>query len=320
MEQESNSNLLNAYLVVGTDALKRRTVMERLRSRFEALGDLAFNHDVISGETGTGDQIVSACNTLPFASDLRLVEVTDIEKLSKTGQDAIAAYLEDPCPTTVLAMCGDKLAKSTRLYKATSALGKNAVIPCEPMKRFELVKAVRSMAVGYGFVMTQAAAEKLVNLVGEDTIRIDSELGKLALSHRSVDPVNEHEVELLVARTVDAKPWELVDAFSSRDLRNSIRILALLPSESPYSLLSRCTARIRELMCAQSLAAEGSHAIALELGLPEWRVKNHANWARRFDRGELERILVAARDCEKDMKSGSEPKAAFKAWLVDSLS
>ena len=43
-------NLLPAYLINGEDQLKRETVLKRLRSRLEAMGDLDFNCDTFDGK------------------------------------------------------------------------------------------------------------------------------------------------------------------------------------------------------------------------------------------------------------------------------
>ena len=67
--------LLSAYLINGEDELKRETVLKRLRARISKLGDIDFNCDTFDGETASGGDIVSACNTMPFASDVRLVVV-----------------------------------------------------------------------------------------------------------------------------------------------------------------------------------------------------------------------------------------------------
>ena len=61
--------LLPAYLINGEDELKRETVLKRLHARIAKLGDIDFNHDVFHGESASGDDIVSACNTVSFASD-----------------------------------------------------------------------------------------------------------------------------------------------------------------------------------------------------------------------------------------------------------
>lgn len=320
MSDTKSQKLLPAYLAVGEDALKRRTVLERLRKRVAEYGDLEFNHDEFDGDRASGSDIAVACNTLPFASEIRLVEVARAEKLGKQDADVVCAYLAAPNESTVLVLSAEKLAKNTRLYKAVAAIGKTAVIDCAPMKRYELVRALRSMAVGHGITMTESAAEMLVSYVGEDTVRLDSELRKLALAHTGSDPVTQREVEGLVARTNEAKPWELVDAFSARDAKSCLRLLPLLTSASPYALIGMCTNRLRELACAKSLDARGEGGqLAATLGVPAWRVKNHLAWARGYSEGELKKAFATARDCERAMKSGTDAQDAFRDWLFSTM-
>lgn len=320
MNTREKKPLLPAYLAVGEDALKRRTVLDRLRKRVSEIGDLEFNHDVFDGDRASGSDIAVACNTLPFASDLRLVEVTHAEKLGKADSEVLCAYLAAPSDSTVLVLSAEKLAKNTRLYKAVSAIGKTAVIDCAPMKRYELVRALRSMAVGHGITMTESAADTLVSLVGEDTVRLDTELKKLALSHMGQDPVSESEVTTLVTRTNEAKPWELIDAFSARDAHTCLKLLPQLGSSSPYALIGMCANRLRELSCAKALDARGEgQRLAEVLKVPAWRVKNHVAWSRKFSEAELAHAFSTMRDCERAMKSGTNPETAFRDWLFSTI-
>lgn len=316
-QTKQEAPLLPVYLVVGEDALKRDTVMKRLRTRLSAMGDLSFNSDEFSGETASGVDIVTACNTLPFASPVRLVEVRAADKLKKPDAEELVAYLNAPNNSTVLALVADKLAKSTRLYKAIAQHGKTAVIDCTPLKRYELPKTVRAMAVGHGVTLTEGAALQLVDLVGEDTVHLDNEIKKIALAHRGADAVNEHEVVAMVSRTAEVKPWEFVDAFAARDTRKCLLYLGRMDSVSPHALLAMCTTRLRELICARSMAARGNpRGVATALKMPDWRVKNHAAWARGFTGGELRAALISARDTEQAMKSGADPQAAFLDWVL----
>lgn len=315
MANKGNERLLGAYLIVGEDELKRQRVLERLRKRVAALGDLEFNHDEFDGDTATGTDIAAACNTLPFASEMRLVEVRNGDGLKAAEQAVLVSYLSAPCQTTVLAFSAPKLAKNTKLYKAFAALGKQAVIDCSPMKRYELVRAIRSMAVGYGFTLTESAATLLVELAGEDTVRLDFELQKLSAAAQGSDPIGPREVEALVARTTEAKPWELVDAVAERNLKKALVLLGLM-EDAPLKLLAMCTARFRELACAKSLAARGESArLAEALGMPAWRVKNHGAWARNYSDGEIRRAFSSSRDCEQAMKTGAGEEA-FVDWLI----
>ena len=316
-QKKQEAPLLPVYLIVGEDALKRDTVMKRLRARLSSMGDLSFNADEFDGETAQGGDIVTACNTVPFASPVRLVEVRAVDKLKKADAEQLVSYLGSPNGSTVLALVAEKLAKNTRLYKAVAACGKTAVIDCAPLKRYELPRTVRSMAVTHGVTLTEGAAVKLVDLVGEDTVHLDSELKKIALAHRGTDAVNEHEIVDMVSRTAEVKPWEFVDAFAARDVRKFLLYLGRMDSVSPHALLAMCTTRLRELVCARSMADRGNpRGVAAALKAPDWRVKNHVNWARGFTAAELRRAIISSRDTERAMKSGADPRSAFLDWVL----
>ena len=317
MANNENKGLLPAYLVTGTDELKRETVVRRLRERVAKEGDISFNCDEFGGESAAGADIVAACNTLPFASNVRLVQVMAVDRLKKADQEELIEYLKSPSDTTVLALVASGLAKNTRLYKAVAALGKTAVIDCAPIKRRELPSRVRSMAVSHGVTITDAAANALIDLVGENTVALDGELQKLALAHRGSDPINDNEVTGMVSRTAEVKPWEFVDAFSERNVRKCLILRSRMDSVTPYALMAMCVNRVRELITAQCLARRGqSNALAKMLGVPDWRVKNHVRWARGFESDRLRQALVSARDAERAMKSGADPEREFQSWYI----
>lgn len=318
--QATKDSLFPAYAAVGDDALKRDAVAKRLRARLQKLGDLSFNYDEFNGETAEGGSIVAACNTIPFASPVRMVRIKDADKLKKADSEELVAYLQSPNDSTVLLLEAEKLAKTTRLYKAVAAFGKNAIIDCAAPKRAELPRLVRSMAVGHGITITDGAARLLVELAGEDTVRLDAELGKIALAHVGSDAVTEHEVSGLVARTTEVKPWDFLDAMSARNAKRTLVCLSRMSSVSPHSLIAMSTGRIRELICAKTLVNRGEgRAIAAALGKKDWQVKHHSEWAARFTESELRAAILAARDTERAMKSGSDPDEAFLDWLLSFL-
>lgn len=320
MANKNEQPLLRAYLVTGTDELKRETVVKRLHQRVAKEGDLSFNFEQFNGESAEGAAIVAACNTLPFASNVRLVQVDAADKLKKADQEAVIAYLGSPNETTVLALTTTGLAKNTRLYKAVAAQGAQAVIDCSPVKRKELPTQVRNMAMTHGVTITPSAANMLVDLIGENTVALDSMLQKIALAHAGNDPINDAEVIAHVPRTAQAKPWEFVDAFSARNIAKCTVLRTRMPSTTPHALMAMCTTRIRELIIAQSLDGRGRLGdLPAKLGVPDWRVRNHGMWARGFTSRELREALLSARDTEKAMKSGKDPEGSFTDWYLSVL-
>lgn len=313
----SPSPLLPAYLMVGADELKRAFLVDRLTQRVAALGDPDFNRDVFQGPAATADEVIAACNTLPFMSECRLVLVKDVDKAPKALAEALVAYLADPSPTTVLACTATKLAKNTRLYKAFAKVDKKAVVSCEPKSKRDLPAQVRDLALSNGVDLDLRCADQLIALVGESTVRLDTEIKKMAAALGPGAQITPAHLERYVTRTSEVKPWELVDALSARDGAKALLLLSRMPGQSPFGLLAMTLNRIRELLIARELDACGQgNRLASELGVPDWRVRNHRHWAAAFAPGELEHLLVSAADLERSMKSGGDAQQLFERWAL----
>lgn len=314
----ANTEFLAAYLAVGADDLKRKVVLERLVKRIAAMGDLDFNQETFMGSAVQTGDISAACNTLPFACPYRLVIVKDADKLPKAAQEEVIEYLAAPSETTILALEAVKLAKNTRLYKAVAKVGKKAVIDCAPPKTGrDLGARVRDFALSEGVTITPAAADELVERVGDSTVHLDTELKKLAAALGRGAEVTVEHVRRYVTRTAEIKPWVFTDALAARDARKVAWTLAAMPQQSLFGLLSMSVTRIRELLIAKDLRGAGQRALAQELGKQDWQVRNHMRWADGFAPGELEHALVAAADLDRAMKSGGDQQVLFERWALE---
>lgn len=313
------SALVPIYLLVGEDGLKREAARRRLISRFRDMGDADFNIDMFDGENSAVGDVLGACITLPFASEQRLVVVDSVEKMGKEALAQLVQYCEDPCDTTVLCLIAEKLAKNTVLYKRISGSYPSSIVDCAPKGHRELPLLVSNMARSHGVTMEPAAAVALIALVGDSTIRLDSELAKMAASVGQGGLIGRDVVARMVGRTAELKPWDLTDAFSERDVMQIEHVLARLDSQSPFGLLALCETRVRDLLRAKALEERGrGDSIASALGRPEWQVRNLRSWARRWTCGELREALKDAERAERDMRSGADQKARFELWLLSS--
>lgn len=312
----ADNDFLPIYLIVGADELKREFVFGRLNERMAKLGDLDFNKDVFQGGALGVDDLIGACNTLPFMSEKRLVVVHDADKMKKPVQEALISYLDAPNDTTVICLVAEKLAKNTRLYKVIAKVDKKAVIECAPQSARELPGQVQKFAASKGVTITRPAAEELIALVGESTVHLDGELAKMAIALGKGAVIDVAEVQAYVARVAEPKPWHLSDALAARDARACATLLARMSAQSPFGLLTMCVNRIRDLLVAKDLRGQGSSALASALGKPDWQVRNLPRWADGFSERELEAALISAAACDQAMKSGADRDAAFERWVL----
>ena len=310
--------LLRAYLIVGENTLKREQALARLKRYVQ--GDFCdFNLDErAKAQDIAAQDLIASLNTMPFGGDLRLVIVHEAEKLPKDVSEAIISYLANPNPTTTLCLVSEKLAKNTRLYKAVAGVGGNAVVACDPLKRKDLPQHVRQLASkGHGITIDFDAANELVNRAGEDVQMLDSQLRTLSEMLGRGHNVTKAEVERYVARTAEVKPWEFLDAVCEKNARKAFSLLAIMGDKRYVALLSLLVGRIREVICAKSLAARGEQgSIAKTLGKQPWLEQRYVDWAWRFAPGELERALMSCAACERVLKGAGDDEEAFTKLVL----
>lgn len=311
------ADLLPAYLIVGADELKRGAAVRRLRSRVPA--DMAdFNLDELDGASlEEPGQLISSAQTMPFCADFRLVIVNGAGELAKPVSEAVVSYLADPNPQCVLCLVAEKLAKNTRLYKAVAKVGPHSVIDCAPLKRWELPPYVVKLAQKRGLSMDNAAAQELVERVGESTVALDNQIATLAQLVGDAGRITLADVEANVAQIAEVSPWAFADAVCERNAPRAMEMLNLMKAPSLVFLHSVLVGRLRELICAKSLDARGAASgLARELGRQSWQVKNHVRWSRAFGEEELVELLGQAAVCERALKGSQDSEAAFARFVL----
>lgn len=311
------ADLLPAYLIVGADELKRDAAVRRLRSHVPA--DMAdFNLDELDGASlEEPGQLISSAQTMPFCADFRLIIVNGAGQLAKPVSEAVVSYLADPNPQCVLCLVAEKLAKNTRLYKAVAKVGPHSVIDCAPLKRWELPPYVVKLAQKRGLSMDNAAAQELVERVGESTVALDNQIATLAQLVGDAGRITPADVEANVAQIAEVSPWAFADAVCERNAPRAMEMLNLMKAPSLVFLHSVLVGRLRELICAKSLDARGAASgLARELGRQSWQVKNHVRWSRAFGEEELVGLLGQAAVCERALKGSQDSEAAFARFVL----
>lgn len=303
----ATTQLLSAYLAVGPDELKRKEAVGRLKAKVAGPFE-AFNlEDIEAAPDLEPVQVTQSLNTLPMGADFRVVVIENAEKLPKPVSEAIVSYLADPNPGCVLCLTATTLAKTTRLYKAVAKVGPKAIIDCAAKKGRDLPPYVQKLARAHNLTIASDAATELVARVGESSTMLDTQLASLAALLGGGGNVTLDLVEKNVARIVEVKPWEFLDRLSQRDLVRSLQLLRLLEGNSAIGLVSLITGRVRELICARSLAKRGdSGLLAKELKKADWQVRNLGRWAGNFRDGELERLLALCAESDAALKSGAD--------------
>ncbi|MDI6901391.1 MAG: DNA polymerase III subunit delta [Anaerosomatales bacterium] len=320
MASNALAGLKPVYLIWGKEELLLEQAIARLRARVAEVADLDFNFEQFDGATAEAATVIAAANTLPFASDRRLVVVRDVDKMSADGQALLAQYALDPAETTVLVLVATTISRSSKLAKAIEAL--SGVSEYEAPRAREYPAWVVKHFGAKGRELDREAAEFLVRAVGKDLRRLDTEAEKVIAYAGERRQIGREDVEAVVAQTATASIFEYLDALGARQAATALRLLEELiaDGESLFAIQGMTLRHLRSLISVRSLLDRGlsiREMMKVVRGA-EWQVQNQVRQAQRYEEAELTGALRAAAQLEASLKTGvGDPRLLFERWVIE---
>ncbi|HEX3256403.1 MAG TPA: DNA polymerase III subunit delta [Gaiellaceae bacterium] len=291
-----------AYFLTGTDRPKIGRALRRLRSRF---GDEAV--ETLAADEASGEDVAASLNSLGLFGAGRLVIVQGVERWKKGDHEAVAAYVGDPAPGTVLALVADEPPKDGALAKLVSGKG-GEVLAYDVPKPKDPSVWVRSEFVRLGAQATDDAAKRLVEIAGDDIALLEQEVEKL-VTWAGGEQIGPREVEQLAVPVHESPAWALSDAWGSRNVGE---VLAACEAEldkgtEPFLVAVRLASQVALVRRVQALAAEGLAAreIAGRLKKHEFPIRKALGHAEHYSRDELDAAIVRLAELDAALKGAS---------------
>lgn len=315
-------------LLWGDDAERIDAAVAATRARLfaNAAGMEAFNHEVFDAPYTEGmGPVVAACKQLPMMMPQRLVELSGPEAFGKHTKDAtpadksmdrLIAYIEDPCPGTLLLIRSGGLRANSRLVKAVQKSPVGAATRFKaPANEREAVDWLRHAAAGMQVELHGAAAHELVRRVGFATPALRAGLER-ARAHAGRAMVRVADVEAVVEMSREVDVFALTDAIGACDHGTALRLLAAMFSresetEKVFSLMGLLVRHVRLLYTAQSVGVGG-------LDLPPFIARKYEAQVQNFDARRLQAAFVGLSKIDAQIKGGTRDRyvASRSALLV----
>jgi DNA polymerase-3 subunit delta len=300
------AELKPVYLITGGDRPKVARALQRLRAR---VGEDAV--ELLSARDTSGEEASAACNALGlFGSGGRLVIVAEAEAWKAPDVKAIAAYLADPAPETVLALTGD-VKPDSALAKAC-AKGGGETLVYDVAKR-ALPRWVAEQFARVGASADEEACRALIEVVGTDLDELATEVDKLA-TWAAGEPIGVREVEALAAGRGETPIFALTDAWGRRDVAGVLAACEVLLDRTDRSrrdalarLAGSMASHVTRVRACQSLAAEGLRPrdAAARLKLHPFAAEKAFAQAANFTVEELRDAVVRLAELDFALKGGS---------------
>ena len=271
----------SVYVLLGDDPVMADEIIGRLRARLLAPGLEPFDYesyqaDDLASDTLNPDVVGQHLRQPPVGSARRLVVITGITRdgrrgakyparLGKDGVDRLLGHAARTPDTTSVVLTGLPHAP---LSRALSGLGlAPAVVDLRQPGPAELAALVRHWAEERGVTIAPDAVHLLLDISGNNTGVLKSEVDKLADCCPAGERVTARRVRELAGSSRGFRLWEYTNRVMERDTGAALGVLRHLEEwgEEPVGIIASLTTGFLNLVWAKAGLLPAS----------DWRVRDH---------------------------------------------
>ena len=319
---------MTVTLLHGDNQVEIDDALRAVRKKFNDADILTFDGAMVSVAS-----LSEACLTAGLFDLERLVIVHNLQDRFKAAKkdasesDEFRRVLGSVAPTTTLLLLSPGMTADNPLGTFVREAGGDIRSLTVPRKN-DLPRWITGRGKQHGVTVDRDAAVSLAEMVGADTVALDTELEKLATYAGTDARLTVALVDALVGQVPQDTIFALVDAVAGGNHTEAFRLLhAQLEGSSTNSTefalyLIRMLARQVRILLRIRLgqdAGRNQREIASALRLPPYYTDRYFRQARRFSNKRLEDAFEMLAALEFGLKQGKADASAGLDLLVSDL-
>ncbi|MFP3867842.1 MAG: DNA polymerase III subunit delta [Desulfobacteraceae bacterium] len=309
--------ILPVYLFYGEEELLIRRALARLQEGLGAGDNMRPEKTILEAEETNLAEVLSQARVPSLWSGQQLIILYNVDRYNATELKPLEAYLDAPAPHTCLVLTAPGLKPKEvgrnpywrRLQDEDAALG------FFRLKETALPRWLAGEANRLGKVLAPAAAQRLIESVGDNLLDLAQELEKLVLYMDPEKTITADMVGHLSSPSRSYSIFALVDALGQQQPSQALQVLNRLleMGEPPLRILVMLARQLRLLIRLQEYQGPAAvDEIASHLGLPRSVVGKLQRQAAHFRVADLRSHLYTVHLADQGMKSGTAPA---QLWL-----
>lgn len=326
------NKLKNFYVFCGSDEGLIKECIDKIKKiTVEGSGFIDLNYARMSGEKLDIDAIINNCETIPFMSDYRVLEVyranflRDKNKEDK-GKDIepLRDYVKNIPPYTILIMYyvfeDDREKPGSRIKKLEKVC---EVVKVDKLKGMGFQAKVKEIFDEKGKSIGKAELSYFCSIIENNMSIVENEIEKLILytGHRAI---TRDDIIKMAPYEKESDIFNLVSYLSDRNIKGAIDTLNQLiyRGEKPPKILSMIERQFKLLFAIRVKIGKGvkKDDIVKEYRLNPFIAEKMITQSKRFSEEALRRNLELCLETEVEIKSKSvDNKNAIEMLMVRTM-
>ena len=291
-------------------------VLDEMAREFDQT--IIYGKDLASGDVSS---VIGAARGFAMMGGYKVIIVKEAQNIKKW--DALAMYMDNPQPSTILVFCYKYGSPDKRLNLFKNWEKKGGVLmESELLRDYQIEKWIRDYvaernlelkANGDEVQIDEKVTKILADSIGTDLTQIVGALQKLIDGRpEGVKVIDAALVERNIGISKDFNVFELQDALIKGDVVKANRITQYFASSKDHPMVKELGILygfFANLMVFHYLPDKTDRAAASALGVSPFFVKDYAVAAKRYSAGKTFAIIGYFREIDARMKGINNPSA-----------
>lgn len=326
-----NQKINNSYIFCGSDEELIKEAIDKLINPYIDEMFKELNFIKFDGVKCTFDEIMNACETLPFMADKKVVLVyrcaflkSKLDSSNKSLYDNIKEYLKDIPEHTILILYNvfDDKRDNVKKNKNIMSLDKlTTIVQIDKLKRDSFYKRVDFMFKennkNINKIELRYLCEKLpmnLDIARKEVSKIVDYVGDRDITRRDID--------LLIPNKNEDDVFDLVDLISQRKIERALDILneLLFKADQHMLIITTIENQFKRLYDIKVglLSGKNVQDFMSEFRIPQFVVEKLILQSKKFSKGQLEKILNLCINTEKSLKNSfTDKKSDLELFLLN---
>ncbi|MDP4131602.1 MAG: DNA polymerase III subunit delta [Bacteroidota bacterium] len=282
------------YWLEGEEGFFINQVMDYAEQHLLPESEKAFNQSVFYGKDADWAAVVNACRRYPMFAERQVVLLKEAQQMRDISR--LEPYIQQPLDSTILVISYKDKKVDGRSKLAKLLKEKGEVLSTKKIYENQLPEWVSGLAQSKGFSMAPRALSLLIDHIGNDLMRINSEIDKMAINLGSRKTITEDDIETFVGISKEFNAFELQDALVKKDLAKAFRIVQYFqsnPKAGPIQLvLPSLYNFFSKVYMLFGLPSRDEKTAASVLGVNPFFVKDYLLAARNYGLPGIENALL----------------------------
>lgn len=331
MDNIEKDNVCSSYLFVGDEEYMMNIAVQSLKDKYIEDSLEALNYSKLEGKDTLLDDLINACETLPFMSSKKIVVLKDVaaflENSNGDFDKRFYKYMDDLGDYLVLILLDNtsSIKKNSKLYKYFNKnqqaveFGKLLSNDLVSWANSILSKNNKKMPTADINYFIERSSYKSRN-ISVNLYDIENELLKV-INFSTNEKITKEDIDKVLIKSIDTNIFELLNAINRFDPEGAINIFndMYLSNEPIPRIFYMITRQIRLLLAYKLYRSKGydERQIQEKIGIKDYEFKKIRTQSSSFKTEELEKIMEYLLQMDLKLKTVSnQDKLEMEMLLV----